>query len=170
MRRIFRLSGLLIGNAKRQFVATGFSGNGITFGTLAAIMIRDAIHRRKNPWSGLFDPERSQIRGGVWNYLTENLEYLYYMVKDRLASSEGKSLRSLKRGQGKILRLNGKRVAAYRDDAGRTTVLSPVCTHLGCIVQWNEAESSWDCPMSRLPFQLRGQSDCRTCGDAAGAG
>lgn len=137
----------LIGEtAERQFVATGFSGNGITFGTLSAMIICDGIEGRKNPWAELFAAKRKQVRGGVWNYLTENLEYPYYMVKDRLASSEGKSLRSLKRGQGKILKLDGKRVAAYRDADGRATVLSSVCTHLGCIVNWNEAESSWDCP------------------------
>src|SRR5436190_9924776 len=80
----------LIGKtAKRQFVATGYSGNGITFGTLAAMMICDAIRQHKNPWRELFDPNRSQLRGGVWNYVTENLEYPYYMVKDRVTASEG---------------------------------------------------------------------------------
>jgi glycine/D-amino acid oxidase-like deaminating enzyme/nitrite reductase/ring-hydroxylating ferredoxin subunit len=148
----------LIGEtAKRQFVATGFSGNGITFGTLAAMMICDAIMGRKNPWRELFSPHRKQIRGGVWNYLTENLEYPYYMLKDRLASDEGKSLRSLRRGQGKILQLNGKRVAAYRDTDGRTTLLSPECTHLGCIVHWNDAETSWDCPCHGSRFTCTGK-------------
>ena len=147
----------LIGEtAERQFVATGFSGNGITFGTLAAMMIRDALTGRKNPWRALFAPDRKQLRGGVWNYLSENLEYPYYMVKDRLAASEGKSLRSLKRGQGKILKIAGERVAAYRDAAGKATLLSPVCTHLGCIVHWNEAERSWDCPCHGSRFSATG--------------
>jgi len=148
----------LIGETSEgQFVATGFSGNGITFGTLAAMMIRDAVMGRKNPWRELFSPQRKQIRGGIWNYLSENLEYPYYMVKDRIAASEGKSLRSLKRGQGKVLKLNGKRVAAYRDSAGKATVLSAACTHLGCIVHWNDAESSWDCPCHGSRFGCTGK-------------
>lgn len=147
----------LIGEtAERQFVATGFSGNGITFGTLSGMMICDAIMGRKNPWRELFAPQRTPLRGGVWNYLSENLEYPYYMVKDRLASSEGKSLRSVRRGQGKILKLDGKRVAAYRDAKGKTNVMSPVCTHLGCIVHWNETESSWDCPCHGSRFGCTG--------------
>jgi Rieske Fe-S protein len=138
-------------------VATGFSGNGITFGTLSPMMISDAIVGRKNPWRDLFDPQRKQIRGGIWNYLTENLEYPYYMIKGRLMASEGKSLQSLKRGQGKILKLDGKRVAAYRDADGQATALSPVCTHLGCIVHWNEAETSWDCPCHGSRFDVTGK-------------
>ena len=120
-------------------------------------MICDAIAGRKNPWRDLFDANRKQTRGGAWNYLTENLEYPYYMVKDRLLASEGKSLRSLKRGQGKILKLDGKGVAAYRDLAGQATILSPVCTHLGCIVHWNEAETSWDCPCHGSRFEATGE-------------
>ncbi len=141
----------------RQFVATGYSGNGITFGTLAAMLIRDAIVGRRNRWSKLFAPQRKQVHGGVWNYLSENLEYPYYMLKDRMAAGEGKSLRSLRRNQGKILKLNGARVAAYRDARGRTTLLQPECTHLGCVVQWNEAETSWDCPCHGSRFGCTGK-------------
>ncbi len=148
----------LIGEtAKRQYVATGFSGNGITFGTLSGMMICDAVKGRKNPWRELFDPQRTQVRGGMWNYITENLEYPYYMIKDRLLASEGKSLKSLKRGQGKILKLDGDRVAAYRDAQGEVQRLSAVCTHLGCIVHWNEAETSWDCPCHGSRFDVTGK-------------
>jgi Rieske Fe-S protein len=69
-----------------------------------------------------------------------------YLLKDRLAREEAKSPRSVKRGEGKILIIDGERVAAYRDEAGKLTKLSPVCAHLGCLVNWNEAEGSWDCP------------------------
>lgn len=146
----------LIGQtAERQFVATGFSGNGITFGTLAGMMIRDAIVGRKNPWSELLDPARLQTRGGIWNYLTENIDYPYYMVKDRLMASENQSLESLKPGQGCILKLDGRRIA-YRDADGKTTQLSAICTHLGCVVHWNEATTSWDCPCHGSRFDVAG--------------
>lgn len=140
----------------RQFAATGFSGNGMTFGTLAAMMARDAALGRQNPWRELFDIERTKLRGGSWDYVKENKDYLYYLVRDRFAGAEGKSLRALKRGQGKILDLKGERVAAFRDQDGVVKLRSPVCTHMGCLVQWNEAEATWDCPCHGSRFRPNG--------------
>ena len=148
----------LIGlTAERQFVATGFAGNGTTFGTLGAMMAVDALSGRKNPWQALFDVKRKKIRGGTWNYIKENLDYPYYMIKDRLFAAESKTLRGLKRGNGKILNLSGQRVAAYRDPAGKVTTLSPTCTHMGCIVHWNVADSTWDCPCHGSRFRATGE-------------
>jgi len=64
--------------ASRQFAATGFSGNGMTFGTLAAMMAVDAFLKRKNPWTELFDPHRKVVHGGAWNYLKENTDFPVY--------------------------------------------------------------------------------------------
>ncbi len=147
----------LIGQTvERQFVATGFAGNGITFGTLSGMMIRDAIMGLKNPWSDLFDPARLPVRGGVWNYLTENVDYPFYMIKDRLMPSESPTLENLERGQGCVLKVDGQRIAAYRNSDGHITELSAVCTHLGCIVHWNEAGTSWDCPCHGSRFDVMG--------------
>jgi len=143
--------------AKRQFAATGYAGNGMTFGTVAAMMGCDAALGRKNPWSDLFDVHRKKVLGGAWDYIKENVDYPYYMLKDRLTSSEGNSLRGLKPGEGKILTLKNRRVAAYRDPNGNVTTLSPTCTHMGCIVHWNEAESTWDCPCHGSRFKPTGQ-------------
>ena len=143
--------------AEHQFAATGFAGNGLTFGTLGAMMARDAATGVKNPWRELFDAGRTRIAKGLGNYLSENKDYPYYLVRDRVAGPEGKSLRALGRGQGKILELDGTRVAAYRGDDGEVTLLSPVCTHLGCLVAWNDAESSWDCPCHGSRFTATGK-------------
>jgi glycine/D-amino acid oxidase-like deaminating enzyme len=67
--------------ADRQFAATGFAGNGMTFGTLAAMMARDAACGQENPWTDLFHPSRKTVRGGLWDYLRENKDYPYYMVR-----------------------------------------------------------------------------------------
>jgi Rieske Fe-S protein len=148
----------LIGvTAERQFVATGFAGNGMTFGTLAAMMACEAALGRSNPWQALFDVGRKKLIGGAWNYLKENLDYPYYLIKDRLTRAEGKSLRSIKKGQGKILKLDGQRLAAYRDPEGKVTTLSPICTHMGCIVHWNQAEATWDCPCHGSRFRATGE-------------
>jgi glycine/D-amino acid oxidase-like deaminating enzyme/nitrite reductase/ring-hydroxylating ferredoxin subunit len=145
------------GNEDDQFIATGYNGNGFTFGAVAAIMARDWCTGVKNPWRDLFAPERKKIRGGAWDYLRENKDYPYYMLRDRLRATEGKSVRSVKRDEGKILRISGKRVAVYRDGDGRIKKLSAVCTHMGCIVHWNQAEKTWDCPCHGSRFDARGE-------------
>ncbi|MEO5803766.1 MAG: FAD-binding oxidoreductase [Verrucomicrobiota bacterium] len=79
-------------NEGQQFVATGFCGNGFTLGTLSAVMARDRYLGRKNPWFDLFAVKRKQFHGGTWRYLTENLDYPYYMLRDRFAHAEGDSV------------------------------------------------------------------------------
>jgi glycine/D-amino acid oxidase-like deaminating enzyme/nitrite reductase/ring-hydroxylating ferredoxin subunit len=142
--------------ADHQYTATGFAGNGLTFGTLGAMMVTDAILGRKNPWTELFDPGRAAIRRGLWEYIKENADYPYYMIRDRFAGAEARSLRALRRGQGKVIERNGAKVAAFRDDNGATTLRSATCTHLGCIVGWNEAERTWDCPCHGSRFKPNG--------------
>src|SRR4029078_9440516 len=71
--------------------------------------------------------------------------------------SEGKSLKSVKREEGKLLRINGKRAAVYRSANGKVTKLSPVCTHMGCLVRWNDSESTWDCPCHGSRFHATGE-------------
>jgi Rieske Fe-S protein len=79
------------------------------------------------------------------------------MVRDRLSGVEGDSLDELEFDQGKILRLDGKKVAAYRSPTGEVTLLSPVCTHLKCIVRWNPADKTWDCPCHGSRFKALGE-------------
>jgi glycine/D-amino acid oxidase-like deaminating enzyme/nitrite reductase/ring-hydroxylating ferredoxin subunit len=143
--------------SSRQFAATGYAGNGMTFGTLAGMMARDAVLGRRNPWDELFDTGRTKIKGGVWDYLKENADYPYYMIRDRIVGPEAKTLREVGRGAGKIVNVKGQKVAAYRSEAGSVTLLSPVCTHMGCHVDWNEAESTWDCPCHGSRFKPTGE-------------
>jgi glycine/D-amino acid oxidase-like deaminating enzyme/nitrite reductase/ring-hydroxylating ferredoxin subunit len=142
--------------SKNQFVATGFAGNGTTFGTLSAMLARDAVLGLKNPWQELFDVGRTKIRGGVWDYVKENVDYPYYMIKDRFSGADGTSLKQLRRGDGMILSLDGQKVAASRDQTGRVTLRSPTCTHMGCTVGWNAAERTWDCPCHGSRFRPNG--------------
>ena len=143
--------------SKGQFAITGFCGNGLTFGTVGAMMARDAATGRSNPWSSLFDAGRTRVAQGLWDYLKENKDYPYYMIRDRFAGAEGKSLRAVHAGEGRLIDLRGKRVAAYRSPRGRLSVLSPVCPHLGCHVAWNEAEATWDCPCHGSRFAATGE-------------
>jgi glycine/D-amino acid oxidase-like deaminating enzyme/nitrite reductase/ring-hydroxylating ferredoxin subunit len=142
--------------SSRQFAGTGYAGNGTTFGTLTGMMAADAALGLKNPWTELFDVGRTKIRGGAWDYVKENVDYPYYMLRDRIAGPDAKSLRELRRGEGKIVEVKGERVAAYRADNGSVTLLSPICTHMGCQVDWNTAEGTWDCPCHGSRFMPNG--------------
>lgn len=140
-----------------QFLATGFAGNGITFGTLAALMILDAIDGRKNAWRELFSPERGVMHGGFAEYLRENKDYPYHLVRDRLTPAETNTLDAVAPEEGRIVLHEGRKVAAWRDSDGRLTLCSPVCPHLGCIVGWNDAETTWDCPCHGSRFKATGE-------------
>lgn len=144
-------------SATNQFAGTGFSGNGMTFGTLAAIMAMDWFFAQKNPWADLLSPSRGMIRGGALDYLKENADYPYYLIQGLLRSPAGESLSAVPPGEGRILSLNGERVAVSRDANGEFTKLSPTCTHLGCQVNWNVAEGTWDCPCHGSRFRPSGE-------------
>ena len=148
----------LIGEVmKGQYVATGFGGNGMTFGTLAGMMIRDAIIGARNPWRDLFDVTRSAIARGPIDYLKENSDYPYYRIRDRFSGGAGAGIRTMRRGEGRLVELDGQVVAASRDDRGHVTVLSAECTHMGCRVAWNQAERTWDCPCHGSRFTDKGE-------------
>jgi glycine/D-amino acid oxidase-like deaminating enzyme/nitrite reductase/ring-hydroxylating ferredoxin subunit len=142
--------------AEHQYAGTGYAGNGLTFGTLAGMMMADRILGRANPWTELFDPARKAVRHGLWDYLKENTSYPYYLIRDRFAGAAGRSLRSVKRGEGNVVERNGQKVAAYRDSAGGFTVRSATCTHMGCLVHWNPSEKTWDCPCHGSRFATDG--------------
>jgi Rieske Fe-S protein len=78
------------------------------------------------------------------------------MIRDRFAGADAKSLRAVKRGQGKIVERDGAKVAAYRDRDGAITLRSAICTHMGCVVAWNDAERTWDCPCHGSRFRTSG--------------
>jgi glycine/D-amino acid oxidase-like deaminating enzyme/nitrite reductase/ring-hydroxylating ferredoxin subunit len=143
-------------NAPRQFIATGFAGNGYTLGTMGAIMARDRFLGRSNPWTELFRVDRKPFHGGLWRYLQENFDYPHYLLRDRLARADTKRLDEVPRGQGMIVAHQGHKVAAHRDATGALTLLSPVCTHMKCLVRWNDADGTWDCPCHGSRFATDG--------------
>jgi glycine/D-amino acid oxidase-like deaminating enzyme/nitrite reductase/ring-hydroxylating ferredoxin subunit len=146
----------LIGETvERQLVATGYSGTGFTFGTLAAIMFRDHVVGTTNPWTDLFRVNRKPL-SHAWDYMAENKDYPFYMLKRLVASEEQEATDKLLCGEGKVVRWKGKKVAAFRSEDGAITRLSAVCPHMGCIMTWNEAEKTWDCPCHGSRFTAKG--------------
>ncbi len=142
--------------ASHVFVATGYSGNGMTFGTAAGMLLCDEILQRKNPWSALFDPTRIKPLASAKDFVTENTDVGLHLVGDRLKAPDVTHLREVGPGEGKIVRVKGQRLAVYRDSSGALHALSPVCPHLGCHVHFNDAEKSWDCPCHGSRFGTAG--------------
>jgi Rieske Fe-S protein len=143
--------------ARRVWVATGFSGTGMTFGTLAGMMLVDGIVGRDNPFAKLYDATRVKPIAQARRYLAENADVAKQYAKDRVDRGEVASLAQVPPGEGRLVRVGGKMVAAYRGSDGALQCLSAVCTHLGCHVQWNEAEHSWDCPCHGSRFDVAGR-------------
>jgi glycine/D-amino acid oxidase-like deaminating enzyme/nitrite reductase/ring-hydroxylating ferredoxin subunit len=138
--------GRLNRRSKHVFVATGYSKWGMTGGTVAAELITDAILGRENAWAGLYDSKRLDPRASAAKFVKENAAIGWRFFAQRLARGEKRSPEELNPGEGAILRVGGLKRAVYRDEQGIVHLLSPVCRHLWCYVEWNEAERSWDCP------------------------
>jgi glycine/D-amino acid oxidase-like deaminating enzyme/nitrite reductase/ring-hydroxylating ferredoxin subunit len=143
---------------ENQFIATGFAGNGMTFGTLSGMMACDWVLGRDNPWADLFSTDRRALRKGLWEYLKENFSYPHYLIRGYLVETpEADSVAEVQPGEGKVLKMDGHRCAVYRDHDGQVTTLSAVCTHMGCLVRWNKAAETWDCPCHGSRFNTQGE-------------
>lgn len=138
------------------FIATGFSGNGITYGTMAAMMFDDLIHDRSSSWTEVYEPSRKTLKS-MPTYFEENLNVVACMVKDWVSGSEVDSEDNIPTGEGAVIREGAEKIAVYRDELGELKKCSAVCTHLGCIVQWNSEEKSWDCPCHGSRFDAEGK-------------
>ena len=139
---------------RNVFIATGDSGQGITHGTFAGMLLTDLILGRESPWADLYDPSRKTL-SAVGEFARTNLE-VARSYGEWLGPGEVRSVEEVAPGTGAVLRQGLKKYAVYRDSTGTLTVLSAVCTHLGCIVHWNDVESSWDCPCHGSRFDAGG--------------
>lgn len=143
--------------SRRVHVATGFKKWGMTGGTLAAMLITDAIAGRANPWAPLFSSTRVKPLAEGARFLTENGRVGVRFLADRVVAPGRRNIADLGPGEGGIVTANGEKVAGYRDDEGKLHAVSTRCTHLGCQVAWNAAERSWDCPCHGSRFDADGQ-------------
>jgi glycine/D-amino acid oxidase-like deaminating enzyme/nitrite reductase/ring-hydroxylating ferredoxin subunit len=133
-------------DASGCFIATGFATDCLVYGTLAARVIADQISGRENRWAGLYDATRFTPVKSARHFGEETASVVKVVVQDYVTRRQHEQLQALQPGEAAIVELDGERLAAYRDAHGRLSVVSPVCTHLKCIVHWNAVETSWDCP------------------------
>lgn len=139
------------------YIATGFSADGLTYGTLAGQIISDAILGKENPWAKIYDPKRFTPLASAKKFAKENMTVATHLLKDYLFYGEADEVNEIKRGEGKTIKIDGEHMAAYRDEGGRLHIVSGICTHMGCVVHWNQGEKSWDCPCHGSRFSVDGQ-------------
>jgi glycine/D-amino acid oxidase-like deaminating enzyme/nitrite reductase/ring-hydroxylating ferredoxin subunit len=141
----------------RLYVATGYSGNGITNGTLAAMMLAQQVMGARTPWDDLLAAARFKPLASAKAFVAENVTFPKHLIEDRMPKPGLDGLAGIAPGEGKVLSLRGQRLAVYRNSNGELSAVSPVCTHLGCLVHWNTAETSWDCPCHGSRFDPHGR-------------
>lgn len=137
------------------YIATGDSGNGMTHGTIAGILLTDLIMGRKNAWESIYDPSRITLKA-LPEFAKENLN-VAMQYTDLVVAGDVESVAEIKAGAGAIISRGLHKVAVYRDPKGETHELSAVCRHLGCIVNWNTLENTWDCPCHGSRYEALGK-------------
>jgi glycine/D-amino acid oxidase-like deaminating enzyme/nitrite reductase/ring-hydroxylating ferredoxin subunit len=143
-------------DAKNVFIVTGDSGNGMTHATIAGMLIRDLILEKENRWQKIYSPSRFKFKAGkaVFKELVGGLVN-YLKTKPRYEDETG--LKNIQRNEGKIVEFEGKKFGAYRDGDDNLHFIDAECTHMGCIVKWNNDEKSWDCPCHGSRFTYEGE-------------
>jgi glycine/D-amino acid oxidase-like deaminating enzyme/nitrite reductase/ring-hydroxylating ferredoxin subunit len=149
--------GRLTPRSTHRLVATGFKKWGMTHATVAAMILRDHITGGENAWAWLYDATRLKPKAAAGNLVSENINVAKRFVGDRLSAMHPAPAESLAPGEAGVRDINGHRAAAYRDDTGRLHAVSARCTHMGCLVTWNTAEQSWDCPCHGSRYDFDGQ-------------
>jgi glycine/D-amino acid oxidase-like deaminating enzyme/nitrite reductase/ring-hydroxylating ferredoxin subunit len=142
---------------RNVYVATGFGGWGMTNGTAAGLMLAEAIRGRSNPWLDAFDPLRATVRASAREFAAENADVAKRFAGDWAAGLRTGDLRDLGRDEATVCRRDGDVLGVYRDESGDLHAVDAVCPHLGCLVQWNDGERTWDCPCHGSRFERDGR-------------
>ena len=143
------------GDAGNVYIATGDSGNGMTHGTIAGMLLTDLIMGRENPWATLYDPARITLRA-AGEFARENLN-VAAQYGALATGGDVDSVDQIAAGQGAVVRRGPRKVAVYRTPDGSLVERSAICPHLGCVVQWNRVEQTWDCPCHGSRFNPHGK-------------
>jgi glycine/D-amino acid oxidase-like deaminating enzyme/nitrite reductase/ring-hydroxylating ferredoxin subunit len=142
-------------DSENVFVITGHSGNGLTYSTIAGMLITDLIMKRKNPWEAVYSPSRITLRA-AGEFIKENAN-VAAQYTDWFTGKQFEELEKLGLNEGIVVGSGLEKIAAYRNETGALRFQSAACPHLGCVVSWNNTEKSWDCPCHGSRFDCRGK-------------
>ncbi len=147
-----------VGWAKGQdyLVATGFDAWGISNGTAAGMILADLAQDRDHPWLEIFDAKRVKPLAGGTEFAKENAAVAKHLIGGYL-SHKPESFGELAPGEAAVMKIDGENVAAFKDEQGAVHAVSAVCSHMGCLVGWNETDRTWDCPCHGSRFELSGE-------------
>jgi glycine/D-amino acid oxidase-like deaminating enzyme/nitrite reductase/ring-hydroxylating ferredoxin subunit len=141
-------------NADNVYIVTGDSGNGLTHATIAGTLIADLITGRPTALEHIYSPSRFSLFKAGKTLLGEFVGGLISYLKNKPKSDE---LIQLRKGEGRVVELEGKTYGAYKDERGACHMVGTKCTHLQCTVKWNADEQSWDCPCHGSRFTFLGK-------------
>ncbi|MGQ9424500.1 FAD-dependent oxidoreductase [Gilvimarinus sp. F26214L] len=139
------------------YVATGFSADGLVWGELAAQVISGQILGRKGQGADLLNPRRFTPSKSAKGWLEANMKVARHLGSDYLGVEKLETLDQVRAGEGRVARFRGENYAIYRSPQGELSALSPVCPHMKCMVHWNAADVSWDCPCHGSRFNIQGE-------------
>ncbi|AIF80761.1 FAD dependent oxidoreductase [endosymbiont of Acanthamoeba sp. UWC8] len=148
--------GSVSSKSKNIFIATGYNADGLTYGTVAGLLLADLVQGKESPVISTYNSNRFKPIASAKKFIKENVNSTVKYLSDYPSNVDAKNLSGIEAGEGKIIEKNGEKFAVYRDDNNELHVVSAVCTHLKCIVKWNEAEVSWDCPCHGSRFNIDG--------------
>ncbi|MFC4321517.1 FAD-dependent oxidoreductase [Litchfieldia salsa] len=137
-------------------VATGFRKWGMTNSTVAALIFRDIILKRKNKYRDLYSPSRFYADPSLKKFLLMNADVVKHLIKGKLEMPQ-KNVDEIANGEGAVISINGHRKGVYKDEEGKVYIVDTTCTHVGCEVSWNCGEKSWDCPCHGSRFSYTGE-------------
>ena len=142
-------------NTENIFVATGYRKWGMTNGINAALLLSDLILKRDNPYKDVFDPQRFNADPELRKFISTNAHIAKMLVKGKMERPSTQT-QSLGNDEGATVTVNGKRAGAYRDENGELHIVDTTCTHMGCELEWNNGERTWDCPCHGSRFSYKG--------------
>jgi Rieske Fe-S protein len=137
-------------------IATGYRKWGMSSGTAAALLLTDTVLGRKNNFERLYTPSRFYATPSIKNFLVQNADVVGHLIKGKL-QFDHTDVKTLGNDEGAVISLDGERKGAYRDPKGELHIVDTTCTHMGCEVEWNSGERSWDCPCHGSRFTYRGE-------------
>lgn len=141
-------------NTPDFYIATGFAKWGMTNSMASAMILRDLIVKGESPWQDVYNPSRKTIIASAKNFIVENANVAGQLIDGKLSAiSEDMDV---KPGEGKVVKIDGKRAGVYMDEQGSLHLVNTTCTHMGCELNWNSAERSWDCPCHGSRFSYGG--------------
>ena len=141
---------------RRLWIVTGDSGNGMTHGTIAGLLLPALIAGHQHAWEELFSPSRITLSPTTAVQFAKETLNVAAQYADLVTGGDVSDVNEIPVGEGRIIRQGMQKLAVFRAAGGGVTVKSAVCPHLGCIVDWNDAEKSWDCPCHGSRFATDG--------------